>query len=235
MVFIAGGTYEPFLRTQGQSQVPVRAFLMDRHAVTNADYLAFVKANPSWARSQVSPLFADHRYLSHWAGDFQVGDKRLLRSPVTNVSWFAARAYSQWKGKRLPTLEEWEFAAASPAKGQTGTEQLSVIILDWYSRPNPSVLPSVGSTFTNRLGLEDMHGLIWEWVDDFNRVMLSAGQGSATRANFYCAAGALNTTNKEDYAAFMRYAFRESLQGAYCLANLGFRCASDIVPKKNIR
>jgi len=235
MVRIKGGVYQPFLRTAGQSRVQVKPFLLDRHAVTNAEYLAFVQANPSWARSKVSRLFADHHYLSQWASDFRVGDKRLLHSPVTNVSWFAAKAYCQWKGKRLPTLEEWEFAAASPPVGETGTEKLSEIILDWYSRPNPSILPSVGSTFTNQLGIEDMHGLIWEWVYDFNGVILSSSQGAGTRANFFCAAGALSTTNKEDYAAFMRYAFRESLQGAYCVANLGFRCAMDIAPVHDVR
>jgi formylglycine-generating enzyme required for sulfatase activity len=235
MVRIEGGTYQPFLRTTGQSRIRVSPFFLDRHAVTNAEYLDFVKANPSWARSKVSPLFADHHYLSHWAGDFQVGDKRLLQSPVTNVSWFAAKAYCQWKGKRLPSMEEWEFAAASPPAGETGTERLSAIILDWYSRPNPSILPHVGSTFTNQLGLADMHGLIWEWVYDFNAVMLPSSQGAGSRANFFCAAGALNTTNKEDYAAFMRYAFRESLQGAYCIPNLGFRCAMDVASASNLQ
>jgi formylglycine-generating enzyme required for sulfatase activity len=46
--------------------------------------------------------------------------------------------------------------------------------------------------------------------------------------NFYCAAGSAGTANKADYAAYMRYAFRESLQATYTVGSLGFRCAQDI-------
>jgi len=46
----------------------------------------------------------------------------------------------------------------------------------------------------------------------------------------YCGAGAAGATDFENYAAFMRYAFRSSLQASYCIANLGFRCAHDAPP-----
>jgi formylglycine-generating enzyme len=108
--------------------------------------------------------------------------------------------------------------------------KLTTIILGWYDHPTPAILPPVESTYKNEFGLYDMHGLIWEWVGDFNSIITQGeDRNTGTAANsFFCAAGSLNSINKEDYAAFMRYAFRESLQAAYTVGSLGFRCAMDV-------
>jgi formylglycine-generating enzyme required for sulfatase activity len=88
----------------------------------------------------------------------------------------------------------------------------------------------VESTFKNGFGVYDMHGLVWEWVYDFNSVITGDDSRSSGALNrqLYCAAGSQNAVNKEDYASFMRFAFRESLKANYTVANLGFRCAMDI-------
>lgn len=232
MVLIPEGTIAPFLQTTERS-APVRvpAFYLDEHAVTNGEFLAFVKANPSWARSRVSRMLADEGYLAHWAGDFVLGSAALTQSPVTNVSWFAAEAYAAWKGKRLPTLREWEYAAAAPPVDLPRGMSLSTFILEWYGRPTPPRLPAVETTFRNRFGVYDLHGLIWEWTEDFNSV-ITGGDSRSGKAddNFVCGAASLKAANKEDYAAFMRYAFRESLKGSYTTRNLGFRCAGNLAP-----
>jgi formylglycine-generating enzyme required for sulfatase activity len=208
--------------------VKVQPFYLDVHAVTNGEFLQFVKANPQWKRSRIPGVFADSNYLKQWAGDLRIGDDRIINSPVTNISWFAANAYCKWKGKRLPTMDEWEFAAgAAPVNAKPG-DKLSRIILEWYDHPNPAVLPPVRSTYRNRLGIYDMHGLIWEWVDDFNSVMPAGGNQGRGGNAFYCGAASAGTANKEDYAAFMRYAFRQSLQATYTIGSLGFRCAQDV-------
>jgi len=77
--------------------VKVESFLIDKTEVTNTDYAEFLGQN----RGKEPP--------SHWQdGKFAPGDDRL---PVVNVSWYNARDYCEWKAKRLPTEEEWEFAA----------------------------------------------------------------------------------------------------------------------------
>lgn len=226
MVRIPAGHYTPFITSAlHPAEVNLKAFYLDVAAVTNRQFLAFVKQNPSWARSRVSPLFADGNYLKGWASDYAVGDPQILNSPVTDVSWFAAQAYCKWVGKRLPTLDEWEYAASALPTGADRGTRLTTLILEWYSHPNPRVLPPVKSTYRNQYGLYDMHGLVWEWVYDFNSVLPDrGGEGN----NLFCAAGSQLTADKEDYAAFMRFAFRESLKGAYTVANLGFRCAQDV-------
>lgn len=231
MVNIPGGQFKPFLLTTGEGRtIKVHSFALDIHAVTNEQFLQFIQAHPEWARSRVARVFADSNYLKQWAADLNIGNEKIRNSPVTNISWFAANAYCKWAGKRLPTLLEWEYAAASAPVAMNKNRDLSKIILEWYDHPAPKILPMVESSYKNKFGLYDMHGLVWEWVEDFNGVLLQARSGNpAPPVNaFFCGAGSLGAANKKDYAAFMRYAFRESLQATYTVGSLGFRCARDI-------
>ena len=225
MIKIPAGKYTPFFQKNGENlSQPLGKFYMYIYAVTNEEYLRFVKGNPSWCKSRVNHLFADENYLKYWAGDFNVGPdyQKIKNSPVTNISWFAANAYARWMQKRLPTTAEWEYAALG--LNQKGKDDLTKTILAWYEKPNPPFIPPVGSTFKNSFGLYDMHGLIWEWVYDFNQPL---AEGAGDKA-LYCSSGALKTTNQKDYASYMRYAFRSSLKGNYCVNNLGFRCCHDV-------
>lgn len=235
MALIDSGTFMPFYSSTDDS-VEVEPFLMDKTAVTNADYLEFVKSNPEWRRSRVKPVFADKGYLKHWSGDLDLGSRadEIRNSPVTNISWFAARAYAKWKGKRLPTMHEWEYVASAGKHKPLASRDPEFVqhILDWYSRPNPKNLPAVAQGDPNYHGIYDIHGLVWEWVQDFNTVFIT-GESRADEGElkqFYCAAGSSGAADadKENYAAFLRYAFRGSLEAAFTVNNLGFRCAKDI-------
>ena len=53
-------------------------------------------------------------------------------------------------------------------------------------------------------------------------------EDSGLNRGLFCGAGAVGSADVADYAAFMRFAFRGSLRGSYCVRNLGFRCASDV-------
>ena len=229
MVLIPAGSYTPLFGSSGAVQVA--AFFLDEKPVTNGEYLEFVREQPAWQRSSVKTIFADEGYLRDWAGDADLGALDP-QSPVTRVSWFAAKAYAEWKGKRLPTLDEWEYAAAASETNAVGLDEpeYNRRILNWYSRPVRDALPPVGSTFKNVYGVWDLHGLVWEWVTDFNTALVT-GESRADAGldrQLFCGAGAAGATDFKDYAAFMRYAFRSSLKANYCVANLGFRCAKDV-------
>ncbi|MFA6946275.1 MAG: formylglycine-generating enzyme family protein [Pedobacter sp.] len=232
MLPIPKGMYEPFFITKSNKPIPVAAFKMDETAVTNTEFLEFVKANPEWRKSKVNRLFADANYLRHWESDLSIGksNQNIYNSPVVNVSWFAARAYCQWKNKRLPTVAEWEFAGMGTPKN-IKYSSLTDYILDWYKRPNLPVLPNIKTTYQNIYGLYDMHGLIWEWTFNFNSYITSSDSrgNNSDDQKLFCAAGSLNVVDKTDYAGYLRFSYRGSLKGNYCIANLGFRCAKNII------
>ena len=225
------GSYKSFFKIGDNRTVKVAAFYMDEYPVTNEAFLEFVKANPQWSRSKVNRLFADANYLKNWESDFVIGEaqKAVYKSPVVYVSWFAAKAYCSWMKKRLPTIAEWEMAGKAAPQNKINMP-LTEYILEWYRRPNPKVLPNVKSTYCNTYGLYDMHGLVWEWTFNFNS-FLSKGDSRASEDDekkSFCAAASINVNDREDYAAFLRFSYRGSLKGNFCIANLGFRCAKDI-------
>jgi formylglycine-generating enzyme required for sulfatase activity len=230
MVLIPAGVYSPLLRTKDEpARVDVPAFLLDTRPVTNAEFLAFVRAHPQWRRSRVSPLFADRGYLGHWTGDLELGPGAPADAPVVRLSWFAARAFAKAAGKRLPTTAEWERAAAAGFSLPDGATEpgFSAYVLGWLSRPTPAVFPAAGSGRPNIHGARDLHGLVWEWVDDFNTAMTTGESraDSGLERYLFCGAGAASARDVTDYAAFMRAGLRSSLRANYAVPNLGFRCA----------
>ena len=232
MVIIPDGVFRPLFGSPTDSrEVPVTAFCLDALPVTNGDFLEFVRANPSWQRSRVKRLFADECYLKHWAGDVVLGTNAPPAAPVTFVSWFATRAYAQWKHKRLPTTAEWELAAAASASGPNGKNDLEFQsqLRTWYSAPSRK-LADAGTGRPNYWGAYNLHGLVWEWVSDFSAAMVTgdARADNELDRQLFCGSGAVNARDLTDYAAFMRYGLRSSLKADYCIHNLGFRCAKDL-------
>jgi sulfatase modifying factor 1 len=227
---VGPGLYKPFYPANAkQTVVPLRGFWLDVLPVTNAQFLAFVKANPRWQRGRVAKLFADPSYLQHWQAPVALGKTALPQQPVTYVSWFAARAYCKARGARLPMTDEWEFAASASDKAADGRSDPAwrERILAWYGKPGHGVLPNVGSTIANFWGIQDLHGVIWEWVADFQSTLVANDdreQGDKDRLRF-CGSGSLSAQDTTDYASFMRIAFRSSLRGHYTTGTLGFRCA----------
>lgn len=228
---VGGGAWRPLYPAEGEDSIEVGGFLLDERPVTNAEFLTFVLGEPRWRRDGVAPLFADQGYLAHWSGPDVLGDAGPTR-PVTHVSWWAARAYCKQRGARLPAEAEWERAAmASETQADaTGDPAVAARILGWYSRPGSAELAEAGAGPANVWGVRDLHAGVWEWVEDFQSALVSVDnrEDGATDTARFCGAGAVSAQDKEDYAAFMRLAFRSSLQATFTTRNLGFRCARDL-------
>ncbi len=231
MAMIPATQYRPLFRGETDAkEIPIAAFQLDVRPVTNGEFLAFVRENPKWRRSQVKRLFADERYLAHWAGDLDLGNARA-EQPVTQVSWFAAKAFASSRGKRLPTTAEWEVAAGAGFTERDGAKdaEFQAGLARWYSTPSPAVLPDAGGGRANVFGVCDLHGLVWEWTSDFNSAMVTgdARGDSGLERQLFCGAGSVGAKDTGNFAAFMRFGFRSSLRAGYTVHNLGFRCAKN--------
>ncbi|TAK39928.1 MAG: formylglycine-generating enzyme family protein [Lysobacteraceae bacterium] len=231
---LPGGKFSSALRYEDTRQVTIAPFELQKLPVTNAEFLAFVKQHPRWRRDQAPKVLADERYLDHWAGPLKLKDEAQARQPVVNVSWFAASAYCEAQGARLPTWSEWEYAAAADETRTDARKDPAwrERILSWYSRPSSGTLPRAGLQTPNAYGVQDLHGLVWEWTDDFSSLMIASDnrkQGDPNKAEF-CGAGALSMDDRENYAVLMRVAMLSSLEARSTTANLGFRCARSAKP-----
>jgi sulfatase modifying factor 1 len=212
-------------------KVAVAPFELMAYPVTNAQFLAFVTTHPEWRRGSVAPLFAEARYLQHWSGPLSLGETARAQQPVTQVSWFAAQAYCEAQGARLPTWSEWEYAAAADATRADARSDPAwrERILGWYSRSSREALAEVAQGTPDVHGVHDLHGLVWEWVEDYAAMLVSSDnrdQGDPDLMKF-CGAGALSTDDRENYAVLMRIAMLSALEAEDTTANLGFRCARD--------
>ena len=156
------------------------AFNIDKYPVTNAQYKAFVDANPEWCKPtkwyqqrksdfiHIQKSLHDGDYLKNWNyNDFPRGE---ADHPVTWVSWYAAMAYAKWVGKRLPTEAEWEKAARG---GLTGMKypwgdsiDSSYLNFDAYV----GMTTAIGKYPANGYGLHDIVGNVFEWcLDRWNK------------------------------------------------------------------
>lgn len=101
--------------------------------------------------------------------------------PVVHISWYDAMAYCKWKGKRLPTEAEWEYASRGGKEGGIypwGNEPVSTQMANYWQGDFPTNhvvedgferLAPVKSFPPNPLGLYDMAGNVWEWCADWYR------------------------------------------------------------------
>ncbi|MEW6669350.1 MAG: SUMF1/EgtB/PvdO family nonheme iron enzyme [Thermodesulfobacteriota bacterium] len=133
-------------------EVRVPEFYMGRFPVTNEEYGRFLKDNP-----KVNPP-------KYWA-DRQF---KQPRQPVVGVSWGDARRYASWAGLRLASEAEWEYAcrAGTRTRFYTGDSATDLDHAGWYGGNSSDRLHPVGEKKPNAWGLYDMHGNVWEWVED---------------------------------------------------------------------
>jgi formylglycine-generating enzyme required for sulfatase activity len=228
---IAGGRFASVLPPAPNVKTTVVApFRLDAALVSNADFSGFVRKHPEWQRDRVPGIFADEGYLRHWANTADPGAAIALQ-PVTQVSWFAASAYCEARGARLPRWYEWEFAAAASATHPDARDDpvWRQQILDWYSKSSRGKLPVAGASPANYFGIRDLHGVVWEWVEDAGSMLVSDDsreQGDPNR-NRFCGSGAIDLEQKDNYAMMMRIAMLSSMKASYSSNSMGFRCASD--------
>ena len=256
MVLIPAGEFDMGSNASRYEQpvhkVYVDVFYMDATEVTNHQFKEFLLENPQWQKGRVNAQFAQADYLYFWNENNYPNSE--ANHPVTYVSWYAAMAYSEWAGKRLPTEAEWEKAARGGLVGKTypwGNAAPEDDILphanyDFLGDSTGKTTFPVGSFPPNGYGLYDMAGNVWEWCldeyafDFYSTFLCSVVRNPLSGAPSIEWALKNHTNNKlprvlrggswENKAWSMRCATRYSTWPTRARGYIGFRCARSVTP-----
>jgi formylglycine-generating enzyme required for sulfatase activity len=159
-------------------RVTVASFYMDQRLVTNAQFKAFVYKHPQWTVAQIPASLHNGNYLRHWlASPHPNVPPGRENHPVVNVSWYAAVAYCQSAGKRLPTEAEFAHAARGNLSGPFpwAGESLNKNHAN-YGAGGLGTTSAVASYPANAYGLYDMAGNVWEFLADEYQPYAAADQ-----------------------------------------------------------
>jgi len=211
-------------RDEPQHTVTIeQAFWIDVTEVTVEAYARFLADNPAWRRGGLDARFQDHGYLTHWPFDSSSAAGRL---PVGEVSWYAARAFCAWAGKRLPTEAEWEYAArAGTTTSYWWGEEFDP---SRTNRNGRGVEPVGAERRTNQWGLSDMLGNVEEWVSSAYvpyPVRPNDGRDDPAMRGMRVARGGSYVSNAAYDVGSLRAAARARVPPVMCVESIGFRCA----------
>ncbi len=228
MVSIPAGTFqqgdsrgEDTLSEHPLRKVHIKKFALGRFEVTFEEYDRFAMAT-----GQAFP------------GDEGWGRERR---PVINVSWEDAGDYAKWLSEgtgrryRLPTESEWEYAARNRGKDEiwAGTsEQEQLEPYAWFNSNSTGRTQPVGSRQANGLGLQDMSGNVWEWVqdcwhDDYQHAPTN-GSAWVEANNGSCGTRVRRGGGWTNDPISLRSSFRNGYNADSRSIQIGFRLAQDI-------
>jgi formylglycine-generating enzyme required for sulfatase activity len=206
-VLIPAGTYSMGAHgaRQGRQVTISQPFYLGKYVVTQAQWMAIMGTNPSRFPGE------DH--------------------PVESVSWDDVQEFirtlnaREWGGKyRLPTEAEWEYAARAGATTAYcfGSDARHLDAYAWYAANARGTTHPVGQRQPNAWGLHDMHGNVWEWVQDWYGTYPAAPardpQGPAAGSHRLRRGGGWHSDAHE-----CSVAYRSTIKAGDCYSTLGFR------------
>ena len=161
--------------------------------------------------------------------------------PVINVSWDEAKAYAGWlsrvtgKEYRLLTEAEWEYAAraGSRARWSFGDAEAELREHAWFDPNSDGKTQPVGKKKANAFGLHDMHGNVWEWVEDcYGNYSNAPSDGTSAPSTNNCSR-VLRGGSWYSESGDMRVALRYGDEAGLRDDNFGFRVVRVLSAARN--
>ena len=220
MVYIAGGDFMMGSNAGDEYERPAHKvrtgpFFMDVTEVTCGEYLKFLTAT-------------SRRNPRHWTA--QTCRQGAQRQPVTGVDWEDAKVYAEWANKRLPTEQEWEFAARGvlstmypwgdgwQANAANAGDSSAQRLMDVGSYPNGN----------SPAGVMDLIGNAWEWTSSDVVVYPGGSLSSPIPKDVKVVrGGSWREAVKEATSTYRGYLHKTDAED---YSGTGFRCVKDVGP-----
>ena len=247
MVVVPAGEYmmgvpddekdEGFPSAKPRHQVTIRRrFAVGKYEVTRGEYERFMKES---GRSTADGCFTYEGKWKKWekrgGRDWSnPGFSQGEREPVVCVNWDEAQAYVEWLSRktgeryRLLTESEWEYATRGGTKGRYHFgERISTGLANFGTSRGKTT--QVGSYPANDFGLHDVHGNVWEWVEDCLHENYSGAptDGSAWTIGGNCGARMLRGGS---WKIAFSSAGRNASWAGFGSSQVGFRVARTLAP-----
>ncbi len=223
MVLIPGGSFQMGSNENDREKpihsVSIKSFELGKYEVTQGQWKAvmgsfFGSGNPSYFKN---------------CGD---------TCPVEQVSWNDIQEYikklnaSSGQQYRLPSEAEWEYAARAGSRGKWsfGEDEAQLGQYAWYSSNSGSKPHPVGQKQANAFGLHDMHGNVWEWVQDYYHDSYGGAptDTSAWKNGGEQDSGVFRGGSWDNDPADLRSAYRRGTSPDFRNDILGFRLAKTV-------
>jgi formylglycine-generating enzyme required for sulfatase activity len=173
-----------------------RAFYLSETEVTQESWAKLMGGNPSYFKGAANP--------------------------VESVSWHDCVQFCVMAGLRLPTEAEWEYACRA---GTTGAYAGDLASMAWFDGNSGIQSRPVRQRKPNAWGLYDMHGNVWEWVDDHHAPYPTQGGTEEAARTAEGGARVLRGGGWSNSASFCRSADRIYYAPGHANLNIGFRVA----------